>query len=499
MSEPAGWRFQEFHPPGEGAIFGVQNVAPFTVIRCPVCLEPSTIIAGDYVAIADLALSGATIDHNGDRDRILDKFTRRTEGFLIEVKGLGLLPLQATREHPFLVVSRREIDWEGCSKFSEYGWKKASDLMPVRAHEPGAFGLDEDYLVMPRPRGFIADKILGLSPFTNCTGLNAAKGRGLDKLKLDAETAWMMGYYVAEGFATSKAVYFTIGTRDEPCRSKLVAIGTRLGYMPGYRRLRTASYVSYESRLLARAFREWFGRGAHNKRIPDFLLFNVDQEVIDNFFRGYWIGDGYVIKARRFEAGTTSRILASQLQLMAARLGYFLAIRMGHRAPIHMIEGRLVHQRPYYSLSYFINPRKLRSRVREHDILVPIRETRTVPYSGQVYNLETSTGTYLANNIVVHNCGQLVWVPRGHFDTTHDCTILCPYSGDTMYPIPADPSQAKDLGGNPIRLLTQAATELVEWWKRYFRYCPNPTCSYIKQWKVAYMQQRVETEIQVGR
>jgi len=33
-----------------------------------------------------------------------------------------------------------------------------------------------------------------------------------------------------------------------------------------------------------------------------------------------------------------------------------------------------------------------------------VRRIEKVPYDGEVYNLETSDSTYLANNLAVHNC-----------------------------------------------------------------------------------------------
>lgn len=90
-------------------------------------------------------------------------------------------------------------------------------------------------------------------------------------------------------------------------------------------------------------------------------------------------------------------------------------------------------------------------------------------------------------------CGQLLWVPRGHNDTTHDCTLLCPYCSLTMLPIPGDPSQAQ------VPLVTKNASEFIEWHKRFFYYCANPNCYYYQTYKVAYMSRLVEVDILVGR
>jgi len=100
-------------------------------------------------------------------------------------------------------------------------------------------------------------------------------------------------------------------------------------------------------------------------------------------------------------------------------------------------------------------------------------------------------------------CGLRVWVPRGQFDVTHNCTLICPYSGDQMWYIPGNPALATDHTGAQIILQglggADASEQLIEEFKRYFMYCPNSKCSFYTQNGFAFIQRRVETEIQVGR
>jgi hypothetical protein len=90
-------------------------------------------------------------------------------------------------------------------------------------------------------------------------------------------------------------------------------------------------------------------------------------------------------------------------------------------------------------------------------------------------------------------CNAILWVPRGHNDTTHDCTLLCPYCTQTMLPIPPDPSQTV------VPIVPKTAPEFIESWRQYFRYCANPSCPYYLSNGVAYMSKKVEVEILVGR
>ena len=100
-------------------------------------------------------------------------------------------------------------------------------------------------------------------------------------------------------------------------------------------------------------------------------------------------------------------------------------------------------------------------------------------------------------------CRQRIWVPRGHFDVTHDCTLICPYSGDQMWYIPGDPSQAKDQMGNRIVLQgldgADASKQLIEEFKRFFMYCPNSACAFYVENGFAFIQRRVQVDLQVGR
>jgi hypothetical protein len=92
-------------------------------------------------------------------------------------------------------------------------------------------------------------------------------------------------------------------------------------------------------------------------------------------------------------------------------------------------------------------------------------------------------------------CGRTVWVARGQEDVTHDCTIICPHSGDEMLPIPGDPAQAK------VRLVFGSNAEMAmdSKWVQSFYYCPSSSCPYFLQYGAAYMQKRVLTDILIGR
>ena len=69
--------------------------------------------------------------------------------------------------------------------------------------------------------------------------------------------------------------------------------------------------VRFSSSMLARALREWCGHLAENKRMPDFVLYHKDIDILKAFITGYREGDdNETVDARRPEydrASSTSR------------------------------------------------------------------------------------------------------------------------------------------------------------------------------------------------
>jgi NADH-quinone oxidoreductase B subunit len=191
-----------------------------------------------------------------------------------------------------------------------------------------------------------------------------------------------------------------------------------LGYSPQIKVRETALMVRFSSSILARALREWCGHLAENKRIPDFVLYHSKTRLLRAFLNGYLKGDGNITIDRRgpifSRASTTSKVLALQIQLAYARLGYFARIRREPREGTAQIQGRTVKTRDAYSVWLLTSRRKNADfRIDSDFITVPIRKISKIKYSGNVRNLETTDNTYLVSNAVVHNCSVEVGAAAG--------------------------------------------------------------------------------------
>ncbi len=381
---------------------------PEGVFVCPHCVLPETIILGDSKPIYEYKKGDSVIGSTGVGE-VIRTFGRQYDGKIVNIKACGMLPIIMTPEHPILVASSNSTKIWGRNKsqkkilFSEEHWLQAKDVQPKNSNSDG------DYVVVPIIRGNSNLDKLDLLQYTKSN-----HGRWRSYLPLDEDVAWLIGLYVAEG-SIAKELRFSLSQKEVEIRGRIISIARRLGYSAYTQRMETsrAALVTISSRVLARAFDSWCGRKAPNKKIPDFILFHRDEGILAAFLEGYEQGDSYdnlnkyVGKIYRTSV-TTSQTLAQQLQLAYARMGLWASIFRTRIATEGFIQGKRCSFHARYSISYALIPnRKCRqTRFVEGRVLCPIRQVRKMNYHGNVNNLETSDGTYLVSNAIVHNCGK---------------------------------------------------------------------------------------------
>ena len=369
-----------------------------------VCVKPDLLLLGDNNAICDARVGESAVGLTG-LNRIEERFERDYSGDLIRVKAQGILPFEITPEHPLLTVSSKSFFPR--ISFAEPTWKKAGELKPKLELQNG------DYLVLPRIDGSICEEQIELRQFTTSHGADICKAQSFPlSLTLNYQTSWLLGLYVAEGCIlrdTGRAnsiakSQFALSVREVDLVERLEQTIITLGLKPLVRSLGSVTTVLLQSRILARAFSYLCGIGASNKKIPEVVLFHRDPRILLSFLQGYLEGDGSNMR-NGFTAITVSRLLALQLQLLCARLGIPLCITKKEEQSFGYIQGRRValHHKYRLQATTSAGPRR-RMKVFDKYILCPIREVERVWYQGKVYNVRTSDNTYLASNVVVHNC-----------------------------------------------------------------------------------------------
>ncbi len=309
-------------------------------VRCFICTPGGTLILGDNKEIRDYKEGEQSVGVSG-LCNIKEAISRSYEGSLVRVRATGMLPLELTPEHPVL-VSRPTTHRHRTGKnrvqtlaFSKLHWKEAGAVTCKKE------GVEGDYLLIPRIPGSITDDSLSLQDFTNANGRRVCAAKHVRlQIPLNQDTAWLLGMYIAEGFPSSTCACFSLNHDEMEIHQRIIKIGKSIGYTPKKYRLRTSTVVVIPSRVLSRAFAAWCGKGARQKRVPDFVLYHKDLTIAKALLDGYILGDGYMSDGISIMS-TTSRVLALQLQLLAARLDSFVSISRT-KSGSSVIDGRVI-------------------------------------------------------------------------------------------------------------------------------------------------------------
>jgi intein/homing endonuclease len=438
---------------------------------CDSCLPPDQILLGDNKPISNYAVGNVVTGLSGLQG-ITDKFLRNYNGDLVEIKALGMLPFRVTPNHPLLVVTGQSSGLN--IHYASPQWKDAGQVIPkVR-------GYDGDYLVMPRLAGTLDCETIDLGPYIErrVRYLEEWSSRGSRHIHwrhsetarrkrhrpcptcgspmseaakhcwdcflrekpthagvhlspkafpLNKETAWLLGLYVAEGFRNP--AHYSVGLSLAEKEGRLAERAARafqsMGLHPYAERVpnERAITVICGSLVFVDFLSEVCGRGAANKKIPDFILYHKNEGILQAFLDGYIQGDGSsknTQKGYRVSSfSTTSKILALQLQLAFGRLGVFISLRIERPDREGVILGRRVTMKETYTGVWCSDARATRrKRFHKEAFYLPVKRVKAVPYSGFVHNLETEDHTYLVSNMVVHNCaGNCNVDHRNYFDS----------------------------------------------------------------------------------
>jgi hypothetical protein len=222
-----------------------------------------------------------------------------------------------------------------------------------------------------------------------------------DKL---VDDAYLLGLYCAEGFiGGGRSVVFCLHEDED----KLVSIVETAfpNAKTHYSKCSKAMTVSVHSSKIVPRFSEC-GRGCENKKVPDDILFNRNEDVVKAFLDGVFDGDGYYREDGHCSLGVTSPTLALQVSILLRRLGY--------PASVHFTDSFVgkdgISRRPIYTVGY----NKLWEQKQRHPNIRCIegawygRLKYTKKYRKLkcvVYNISVADDhTYIANGSVVGNC-----------------------------------------------------------------------------------------------
>lgn len=214
--------------------------------------------------------------------------------------------------------------------------------------------------------------------------------------KPDTLTWWQIGRFVADGYVNNQVnVYIGKGKESDADN------------FPGWahHQQKTALRLTMPK---SAAERDWltehFGKLAHGKTVPAFLLAETEENR-RAFLDGYWSGDDCKHEGRKFtQSNSVSACLTTGIELLAKSLGYTCTVSQCQVAPTKVIEGHTVNQRPWW----MVRATPADGRYTETDADWHWFKLRRTPKAGEVttvYDLGVERDhSFIAAGIVVHNC-----------------------------------------------------------------------------------------------
>lgn len=380
------------------------------------CFIAGTQILTDkgLIAIENITKGMRALTHEGKYQSIYHTQVRPYTGelFSVTLTGQPSEKIEATEEHPFLVVKRKYKNERNKR------WKP--EWLPIKKIQKG------DYLCTPIDKTTkTQDELIYEVPVGN-----GRHGWQLEKLQIPCgpKLFKLIGYYLAEGSISSGSYLnfsFNVSEREyiEDVKELVRSVFSKEKITESHHKKNNGTNVVISSVRLCRFF-EQFGTHSGDKKLPEWVMQESNKKqalLIDGWFKGdgnYYRNqtkDGF---KEMFRISTTSKTLAMQGRMLLARLGIASSLNSQNRIKTnrqtmnnlviggeYMVNfGKIVNQpiQPKMwgkkrATSYFIDDNYLYSPIRK----IESRKVDNI----SVYNFSVKEDeSYVAGGVAVHNC-----------------------------------------------------------------------------------------------
>ena len=361
------------------------------------CFTESALVltSQGYKSIKDIEVGDYVLTHDNTYKKVLNKFENGLkETFIIE--GMSIDEIVTTENHKFY-VRKRYRKWNNDLRrdvrlFEKPEWIEAKDL--TRDHYLG-MAINQESKI-PKWEG------LTFTWDTNIPtiGVRSRESNVIKPLLKNKTFWWLIGRYVADGWIRQPdGIVIAVG------KHKLKEFEEKINNIMNYTIVeeRTAYKVHFGFKEIGE-FVKPIGRGASNKRIPDFII-DLPVDLLKEFINGYISGDGYK-NENYYKLSTTSRELIYGLgQCIAKAYKRPYAIYKTIRPKKALIEGRTVNQKDTYELVFKPeNGKQDKAFYEDGYIWYPFNKS----YKGEkelVYDIEVEDNhSFTVQNTIVHNC-----------------------------------------------------------------------------------------------
>ncbi len=232
-----------------------------------------------------------------------------------------------------------------------------------------------------------------------------------EKIKVTPDLMRLFGYYTAEGYAR-KEIDFCLNRNEKYLIEDIKNLMKKIFNLePSKERFITPGAVNiiYYCKPLAEFFIKYCGKGAKNKHLPCFL-FEAPFEYFKEFFKGYFAGDGYLLKKGKGEITSVSKQLILELNWLLGMHGF-----KGYIRSFKVKKGRIIYNgKPLReTLAWRLgfgktqNPLNLKDLRLTGPVCRPIiKKVKKLPYNDFVYDFcgcENEAFFGGENPILLHN------------------------------------------------------------------------------------------------
>lgn len=442
------------------------------------CFPAGTFVSGEKVNIEDYVVGDTVIGSKGSPQKVLKTFEHRYSGELISIKADCVPGISVTAEHPVLVAKLKRVHRAPTKNTAKavYEWVVESEnWVEAKNVKVG------DWVKIPKE---------GQTPVETDISFDVYSQGGAFKetitARIDAEIAWLFGLYVAEGFVSESPkgrIVFCLGATEQDLADKAICVAAKLGLKarkqqsPSTRAMNGLKVV-VDCPGLAKILMQSCGKGAANKKVPDFVI-HGNTEIARAFIEGYVAGDGCLRNDKRtasyrYAITTVSKGLAYAVQRVLIKLGVhsaFSKVRLG----ANRIQGRKVTVKPAYEVqwakrswdttkgpgvkNYYGRCRDVGEAFYAKVNKVEVEEVENLA----VYNMHTEDETYCVP-FIVHNCTDVMeHIPPEDVETVlRNIVTSCRHC---FFQISCVPDHMGELIGEQLHLTVQPYA----WWLEQFQ------------------------------
>ena len=426
--------------PGRGCVLGDTKVM---------------LASGEEIFIKDIQIGQQVITHLGSTLPIAHKHEYECDEEIVKIK-VANEELYLTKDHKIWAVKTDECVVMGVKQANacksictRYCSVKPYQQYQLQWIEAGKLR-ENDFVVFPRVKSTEEEMVFDLANFVEAksylccdedfiwyeVGSNHLIRKKIPRrIPFNEDLAKILGYYIAEGWSRLGERECTVGfglCSDEMdyaqeishLMNRVFGLESQIVPHPTKNSMQVLCY----SRIVGEFLAALCGKGSNHKHIPAEVVTKGKSESTRILVAYLFRGDGHPgtkDKTICIKYTTTSPVLASQLRLLLARFGYWASIIKSKKRKVNWAV-------EYYSVklsgkqlldwnSDFIDfPIGVKTQkfyrndsfyVDENYIYLKIRETKTLNYTGNVYDITVPGDTsYVGNSIAIHNsaAGSLV-------------------------------------------------------------------------------------------